>query len=159
MSHEPNAFLETLRPVRARTAARLEADRATLPEHYRTVPTLSTTIGSTTYHRDEKGQWVRAVKTRNPAYWDRDSATVICDARTSSPMPMLFCRYPMTEVTIYGNLGPRLMRALNRLVRKEWGKSLRADGLVIEGVEVDHWKRTKLGPRFKFVSGEFRPVK
>ncbi len=142
MSQEPAQYLETLRPVRASTAARLNAGRA-----WEAGGTCLVTTRQGTFKREAGGPWFRVITRRNPAFYDLPGYQTLADA-TQSPVKVLVVRYDRR--TAWGEV----VRQMRALAKREGLTGFRGGWFDCEGTNAAHWGRTKY-PRFTWSRGRF----
>ncbi len=145
MNEEPQEWIETIHEVNPITVARLERVLVEMAEQARQPlrsGSCSLTLGSCHFHRDDKGAWTRETRRRNPVWLDGFSVGVIADAGATG-CPCLVFRYSRREPW-----RKRIVPALRALCRAHHGKTLQADGIVLDGYEGE-WNKAKR-PRYEF---------
>ncbi len=149
VSKEPPQYLKTLRPVRALTAACLDA-------RYPTANGPGThwvTMRKATFKRTNGGPWERETTRRNPAYYDAPGYQYLADCvSTPGKVKVLAVRYdrraPWGEVS-------KQMRAL---AKREGLTGFVGYWVDCHGMDARGWARTK-HPRFVWSRGRFVPFR
>jgi hypothetical protein len=142
---EPPQYIETLRPVRASTAARLSANFANVGG------TCGVTCRGGSFRREGSGPWLRVVRRGNPAFYALPGYQTLADA-TGPAVKALVVRYD--RHTAWGEV-TRQMRAL---AKREGLAGFVGGWHDCEGTSAAHWKRTKW-PRFVWRAGRFVPYR
>ncbi len=155
MTREPEEWIETNHAVRPATVARLERALGRMAINSNREPakgSISLSLGSCQFDRDDQGVWTRETRRRNPAWLNTFYAGVIADAGAKG-CPVLVYRYSRREPW-----RKRILPALRALCRLYHGKTLQADGIVLEGFD-GQWEKTRF-PRYEFdrETGKFQAV-
>ena len=155
MKSEPEEWIEELRPVRLSTAVKLDATLASIHNRVDYHGTSTLSIGRQGYERDERGNWFREVRKRNPAW-------------LAAPLYLTFGDVSTLTVKIIVLKCPKLIpwrKTLLPAIRR----TIKAAGMSEEGLyggswsllnatDQSFWDKTK-HPRYEWNGKDFRPFK